>query len=71
MEWRNFTRSGVFSLDSNSSRANIYYWTSGISSRSLDIHANIIDHWGYFPGSDVSDKYSENSLHFLRELILI
>ena len=37
---------------------------SGISSGLLDIHSKRSDHWGQSPGSDVSDKKSENSLHF-------
>ena len=52
------------SLDSYSSRVKIHYSTSGISSGLLDIHSKRSDHWGYSPGSDVSDKKSEISLHF-------
>ena len=44
------------SLDSNSSRVKIHYWTSGISSGSLDIHSKRSDHWRHYPGSDLSDK---------------
>ena len=54
------------SLDSNSSRVKIHYSTSGISCSSLDIHSKRSDHWRHYTGSDVSDKYSENSLYFLR-----
>ena len=48
------------SLDSNSSRVKINYSTSGISSGSLDIHSKRSDHWRHYPGSDVSEKYSES-----------
>ena len=58
------------SLDSNSGsqRVKIHYSTSGISSGSLDIHSKRSDHWGHFSGSDLSDKKSENSLHFLKRV---
>ena len=58
-------------LDSNSSRVKINFSTSGISSGSLDTHSKRSDHWGHFPGSDLSDKQSENSLHFLESTWLI
>ena len=53
------------SLDSNSSGVKIHYSTSGIStSVSLDIYSKRSDHWRHSPGSDLSDKKSENSLNF-------
>ena len=52
------------SLDSNSSRVKIHYSTSGISSGSLHIHSKRNDHWRHYPGSDISDKKSKNSLYF-------
>ena len=58
------------SLDSNSSRVKIHYPTSGISPGFLDIHSKRSDHWGHSPGSDVSDKKSENSLLFLESSLL-
>ena len=55
-------------LLSNSSRKKIHYSTSGISSGSLDIHSKRSDYWGHSPGSDLSDKKSENSLHVLHAI---
>ena len=45
------------SIDSNSSRVEIHYSASGISSGSLDIHSKRSDHWawGHSPGRDLSE----------------
>ena len=50
MEWRDFTQRWI-SLDSNSSRVEIQYSTSGISSSLLDVHSKRSDHWCQYPWS--------------------
>ena len=48
----------------------LHLWSEAISLVewiSLDSNSKRSDHWGHSPGSDLSDKKSENSLHFWRE----
>ena len=55
------------SLDSNSSRVEIHYSTSGISSGSLHIHSKRSDHWRHSLGTNIEWKFT---LSFIERMTL-